>query len=85
MSHEQRQRVHDLRNHLRNNNDGNQGNHQRQVQQMQQNDDGTIPSQVQLPPPPSNQSALNAPDANSVRGRSGRAGDAFSSGANQPN
>ena len=85
LSHEQRQRVHDLRNHLRNNNDGNQGNHQRQVQQMQQNDDGTIPSQVQLPPPPSNQSALNAPDANSVRGRSGRAGDAFSSGANQPN
>ena len=86
LSQEQRQRVHDLRWHLRNSQDSqsrNDGGH-RNVQEMNRNDDSTVPSQVQLPPQAQSSSPPIAPsrDSVSIRGRNGRAGDAFSSQRN---
>ena len=52
---------------------------------MQHHDDGTIPSQVQLPPRANSNNPPNAPESNSVRGSSGRAGDAFASQNNGDN
>ena len=77
LSIEQRQRVHDLRNVMRHNERSQQEG--RRVHQLLQ-DDATIPSQVQLPPPPSVSNSPVPPSHGSVsvRTQSGRAGDAFS-------
>ena len=84
LSDEQKQRVRDLCYYVRQSNNQQQGNdgfnnHQRQVQQMNRDDKGSLPSQIQLPPAPS-QSQPSRPDNNSgsVQTPAGRAGDAFS-------
>ena len=87
LTNEQKQRVRDLRNYVRSSQNQqhgqNQHNQQRHINQMNRND-GSLPSQIQLPPPPAQQQ-VNPPsqqDSNggSVRAPNGRAGDAFSSG-----
>ena len=77
LSYEQRQRIFDLRNHIRDNESGGS----RRVSQVTQ-DDNTIPSQVGLPPPPDHTQQPTPPpnEQDSITGQSGRAGDAFSSG-----
>ena len=86
LSDEQKQRVRDLRFYVRqannqqnqNNNNGSNGQ-QRQIQQMNRNDDTSLPSQIQLPPAPSQIQPNNPKDnIDSVQSQSGRAGDAFS-------
>ena len=84
---EQKQRVRDLRNYVRssqNNQHGSgQSNQQRNINQMNR-DDGSLPSQIQLPPPPSQSQVTPPPqqgnDNGSIQAPAGRAGDAFSSG-----
>ena len=77
LSYEQRQRVHDLRSYLRENN----GDTRRVSQST--NDNSTLPSQVQLPPPSRDDHPPNPPsDRNSVSSQGGRAGDAFSQRSN---
>ena len=79
LTQEQRQRVHDLRHYIRESNSSN-GRQGRNVSQMTQDDGTTLPSQIGLPPPPDNSNSSPTPPNNSgsVRGRRGRAGDAFS-------
>ena len=80
---EQRQRVHDLRNSLRNMPRSQED--QRRVQQVSQ-DDETIPSQVQLPPQARTRTPPPPPsDSGSMRSRGGRVGDAFSQHRNNSN
>ena len=85
LSDDQKQRVRDLRNYIKNS-QGQQGagnNQQRQIQQMNRDDGASLPSQIQLPPPPSTTPPPNPPNSTSVPASSGRAGDAFSTGGSR--
>ena len=77
LSYDQRQRVRDLRSYTRPNQTN--GNGQRNVNQI--SSDNTVPSEVQLPPPPANTPPNQPPyDSNrSMNSQPGRRGDAFSS------
>ena len=89
LTDEQKQRVRDLRYYVRQSNNHQNGNNQgtgynnqnRNIQQMNR-DDASLPSQIQLPPAPSQSQPTNPGSNNggTVQSQSGRAGDAFSSG-----
>ena len=73
-------------NNQQNGNNGSNGNNgfnnqNRNIQQMNR-DDTSLPSQIQLPPAPSQTQPTNpgASNGGTIQSQSGRAGDAFSSG-----
>ena len=86
LSYEQRNRVQDLRHYTRNRNSNPRpdSNNQRSINQVNGNNDdsASIPSQVQLPPRPTNPVSPPNNSNDSARGRQGRMGDAFSQGGN---
>ena len=72
LSHEQKQRIYDIRNSCKDNRNG------RQISQLN-TDESTLPSHVQLPSTPSLSNPSSTPTSNnSIRSQGGRAGDAFS-------